>query len=227
MSKTQVLPSYIDFTGASNGQVLSYNGTEVVYITPKTIANDTTWVAKGDLIVGTANDTAVVLSSSAVNNQALVVDTTTATGLKWATLTTAARQETKVVNTSTSTTQAFYETAAFSFVVGQCFIEYLDGTSATAVPLASAWVNLRSYNGTKTANITDRYSGVFGTSSGAACYWKCERNTNGTIVRVNRPFSDSSGADGLICTGGLCSPTNLNWNTSYQLRITAYEDTQS
>lgn len=39
--------------------------------------------AKGDLLVGTADDTVGVLSSSAVNEQVLVVDTSTATGLKW------------------------------------------------------------------------------------------------------------------------------------------------
>jgi hypothetical protein len=39
--------------------------------------------AKGDLLVGTANNTIAKLSSSAVNNQVLTVDTSTATGLKW------------------------------------------------------------------------------------------------------------------------------------------------
>ena len=41
--------------------------------------------AKGDLLVGTADNTISKLSSSAVNNQVLTVDTSTATGLKWST----------------------------------------------------------------------------------------------------------------------------------------------
>lgn len=40
--------------------------------------------AKGDLIVATAADTVTRLASSGVNNQVLTVDTSTATGLKWA-----------------------------------------------------------------------------------------------------------------------------------------------
>ena len=40
--------------------------------------------AKGDLIVATADNTVTRLASSAVNDQVLTVDTSTATGLKWA-----------------------------------------------------------------------------------------------------------------------------------------------
>ncbi len=40
--------------------------------------------AKGDLIVGTAADTVARLASSASNGNILTVDTSTATGLKWA-----------------------------------------------------------------------------------------------------------------------------------------------
>jgi len=40
--------------------------------------------AKGDLIVATAADTVARLASSGVNNDVLTVDTSTATGLKWA-----------------------------------------------------------------------------------------------------------------------------------------------
>lgn len=40
--------------------------------------------AKGDLISATADNTPAILTYSAVNNQVLTVDTSTATGLKWA-----------------------------------------------------------------------------------------------------------------------------------------------
>ena len=60
--------------------------TSLSYITATAsadIANATFWAAKGDLAVATANDTATVLSVG-TNNQALVADSTTGTGLKWA-----------------------------------------------------------------------------------------------------------------------------------------------
>lgn len=41
--------------------------------------------AKGDLLVGTADNTVSRLASSGTNDQVLTVDTSTATGLKWAT----------------------------------------------------------------------------------------------------------------------------------------------
>ena len=44
---------------------------------------DTIIDAKGDLIVGTADNTPAKLSSSAVNGDVLQVDTSTASGLKW------------------------------------------------------------------------------------------------------------------------------------------------
>lgn len=226
MPFTKVIPQYIDFTGAASGQVLTYDGTNPTWVTPKNITTDVAWAAKGDLIVGTANDTAAVLSSSASNNQVLTVDTSTATGLKWATPTTASRQETKTVNTSTSTTQPYYETGAFSFVVGMVFIEYLEGTTTTSDPVLGVWVNLRSFNGTKTADITNRIAIYGSTSSGEIAYFLVNRNTSGTVVRVNRPVTVIPAAAGWKCTG-TCSPASQNWNTAWQLRVTAFEDTQS
>jgi hypothetical protein len=46
------------------------------------INHDTTWAAKGDLIVGTANDTASVLTAGA-NDTILMADSGAGTGLKW------------------------------------------------------------------------------------------------------------------------------------------------
>jgi hypothetical protein len=66
--------------------------------------------AKGDIIVGTAADTVARLASSATNGDLLTVDTSTATGLKWATpassspASAAARVETEQSTTSSSFT---------------------------------------------------------------------------------------------------------------------------
>lgn len=47
------------------------------------INHDTTWAAKGDLIAGTANDTAAVLPVGAQKGYELYTDSAEATGLKW------------------------------------------------------------------------------------------------------------------------------------------------
>lgn len=75
----------IDTTGATTNQVLQYNGTKFAPVTlstggiPETILD-----AKGDIIAATAADTAARLAVGSTG-QVLTVDSTTATGLKWAT----------------------------------------------------------------------------------------------------------------------------------------------
>jgi hypothetical protein len=81
--------SLVDLKGGTTGQVLSKTSNTDM---------DFTWVtsddanaiqnaivdAKGDLITATAADTPARLASSGVNGNVLTVDTSTATGLKWA-----------------------------------------------------------------------------------------------------------------------------------------------
>jgi hypothetical protein len=81
--------AFVDLKGGTSGQVLSKNSNTDL---------DFAWVAqddsnaiqnaiidaKGDLIVGTAADTPARLASSASNGDLLTVDTSTASGLKWA-----------------------------------------------------------------------------------------------------------------------------------------------
>lgn len=56
-----------------------------VYANANAAINKTIVDAKGDLIAATAADTVARLASSGVNDQVLTIDTSTATGLKWAT----------------------------------------------------------------------------------------------------------------------------------------------
>lgn len=81
--------SLVDLKGGTTGQVLSKNTNtdmDFTWVTP----NDADAIqnsivdAKGDLISATAADTPARLASSGVNGDILTVDTSTATGLKWA-----------------------------------------------------------------------------------------------------------------------------------------------
>jgi len=76
--------SFVDLKGGTTGQVLAKNsGTDLDFIwtaiDPLVILD-----AKGDLITATAADTPARLAVGA-NNTVLTADSTTATGLKWAT----------------------------------------------------------------------------------------------------------------------------------------------
>ena len=77
--------SFVDLKGGTTGQVLAKaSGTDLdfswVAVDPLTILD-----AKGDLITATAADTPARLAVGATNGMTLQVDSTTATGLKWAT----------------------------------------------------------------------------------------------------------------------------------------------
>ena len=81
--------SLVDLKGGTTGQVLSKNSNtdlDFTWITQNDAdaIQNTIIDAKGDLIVGSAADTPARLASSAVNGNVLTVDTSTATGLKWA-----------------------------------------------------------------------------------------------------------------------------------------------
>ena len=75
------------FNSSDGGTYVYYNSvwSEIGAVPAST--NNTVIDAKGDLLVGTANDTLARLATG-TSNQVLVVDTSTATGLKWATATT-------------------------------------------------------------------------------------------------------------------------------------------
>ena len=75
------------FNSSDGGTYVYYDSvwTEIGAVPPGTL--NTVIDAKGDLLVGTANDTLARLATG-TNDQVLTVDTSTATGLKWSTPTT-------------------------------------------------------------------------------------------------------------------------------------------
>ena len=72
------------FNSSDGGTYVYYDSvwTEIGAVAPGTL--NTVIDAKGDLLVGTANDTLARLATG-TNDQVLAVDTSTATGLKWST----------------------------------------------------------------------------------------------------------------------------------------------
>lgn len=117
-------------------------------------------------------------------------------------------------------------TSAFSFVVGPCMIEVLnDGSDNGNTVLNLLWVNLRSYSGTKTADITDRLARGMAMDAGNS-WCLVDRTTSGTIVNVSQIKTGTFGTnpDG---TAGVAALTNWNWPSTGRLRITAWEDTES
>jgi hypothetical protein len=72
------------FNSSDGGTYVYYNSNwaEIGAVPPGSL--NTVVDAKGDLLVGTANDTLARLETG-TNDQVLVVDTSTATGLKWST----------------------------------------------------------------------------------------------------------------------------------------------
>jgi hypothetical protein len=79
--------SLMDLKGGTTGQVLSKASNtdmDFTWVTDATGIPATIFDAKGDIIAATAADSAARLASSGNNGDLLTVDTSTATGLKWA-----------------------------------------------------------------------------------------------------------------------------------------------
>ena len=121
------------------------------------------------------------------------------------------------VGTSTDVT-----TSAFPFVVGPVMIELIIGADNNGTNVYSVlWVNMRSFSGTKTADITNRTAK--GPGNGGFLKMDVDRTTSGTILVISRPVD---GTETLPDGTGASSFVNRNWPTG-RLRVTAWEDTQA
>ena len=97
--------SLVDLKGGTSGQVLAKaSGTDMDFswVTDATGIPATILDAKGDIIAATAADTAARLAVG-TNNQVLTADSSTATGLKWATPAGGGGKVLQVVNVTYST----------------------------------------------------------------------------------------------------------------------------
>lgn len=133
-----------------------------------------------------------------------------------------AQVETKIITLSGASNTSDQTTAAFDFVVGQVMIEVTGNSNDATDVYAVLWVNMRSFSGVKTQNVTNRIArGISGT---AVCHCAVDRTTSGTVLVISAIDEGTDfRSDGTAVTSLLVR----NWPNPGRLRITAWEDTQS
>lgn len=134
--------SFVDLKGGTTNQVLAKNsGTDLDFkwVADATGIPATIFDAKGDIIAATAADTADRLAVG-TNNQVLTVDSTTATGLKWATPAAAGGK------TLLSTTALSGTTTTVSGISGSYTDLYVYVLAHPSVS-ATVSINFNSYSG--------------------------------------------------------------------------------
>jgi hypothetical protein len=185
--------SLLDLKGGTTGQVLAKaSGTDMdfswVAIDPLVILD-----AKGDLITATAADTPARLAVG-TNAQVLTADSTTATGLKWATASSGLSAATQAEMESASSTavavtparQQYHPSAAKAWV-------QFNGTSTYTI---NASYNVSSVSSIGTAQYRISWSTAFSSAS-YAYSMNCEKlttagPTTGTMIVCNT-FTQATG----------------------------------
>lgn len=173
------------------------------------IATDTLWAAKGDLAVATGDNAAIVLSSSLTNGQVLTIDTTTPSGLKWATVTgTLAdgnKQDITVTGSTWTINTGVVSLAKMSNLAANSIIGNNTGLSAAPIALTAAQVR-------SLINVADGATANTGTVTNIAV-----SNSATGLTITGAPIS-GSGTLTFSFTGGYSIPTNVNqalWSTAY------------
>lgn len=138
--------------------------------------------AKGDLIAGTAADTVARLASSGVNDQVLTIDTSTATGLKWAAVAAGPVQ-------LATASLAGVSTYTFSSISGAYKTLYLELKDSRDNSGESMTIRI---NGSSAANYIDTRTQAGGTTPSAstgAQQWRTSNNANSVSTTETSAFS--------------------------------------
>lgn len=114
---------------------------DTTYVMARNIVN-----AKGDLIVGSANDTPSILPVGATANHVLLVDSTTTTGVKWGAVPTLNQSTTGTAANVTGTTNATLTTLSALTSIGNSTIT--SGTWSATLG-ATSGASLTSLNATQ------------------------------------------------------------------------------
>ena len=144
---------------------------------PKTLVD-----AKGDLIAATAADTVARLASSGVNDQVLTIDTSTATGLKWAAVSAGPVQLATASLAGVST----YTFTSISGSYKTLFLELKDSRDNSGEAMTI------QINGSSAANYNDsrlQSGGTTPSASSSATQWRTCSNANSTATNETAAFN--------------------------------------
>jgi hypothetical protein len=207
--------AFVDLKGGTTGQVLSKNSNTDL---------DYTWVAqddsnaiqnaiidaKGDLIVGTAADTPARLAVGA-NDTLLIADSSTATGLKWGTISGGGMTLLSTTNLSgTATTISSISQAYTDLVILVEGAVWGTGVSALQIrPNGSAtgwYARAQDYQGTSSVVLTSNLDTIGDTKNtgGNNVLFGIVRNYTNTSYRKSASFvgGGESGASSIVAVNG-------------------------
>ena len=208
-----------DVTEVQAGTGISVaSGTGPIPVVTNTMA--TTIDAKGDLVVGTGADTFARLAVGGTNGHSLQVDSSTATGLKWAA---AGGGSYTLINTGgTTLTGSSVTVSSIPGTYKDLYILVTNYDPATDDAIMSFYVN--SDNGTKYANATAALAGSFNTTSARLVYAQDNGTSNAIGYTFIRGYAENTWKifDGVSITNDKTTPTNFLFSVLYGLtNITA------